>query len=155
MKPLDRQFNVAVLHLAGMLHPTGFNVSDVAPNTLAEVNESIASGRLTVWSGASEATIFGDREVNYAFRAWHDWTHWRGQRPFTRDGEVATARDQQQHIRLVYGNGKISKRMQALVWAEVVGQLEYQELWGNFPTDQRAFVEAYLRDPGAAVKGVF
>ena len=37
-QPLNRQFNVAVLHMANKLHPCGFNVSDVAPDTLEGIN---------------------------------------------------------------------------------------------------------------------
>jgi len=150
-QPLNRQFNVAVLHIADKLFPRGFAVSAIAPSTFEELNTAFIwaerGGQYPVWSGGSEATIFGDREVNYAFRAWHDWTHWRGQHAFTWEGEIATARDQIGHIRALYGHGKVADDMCALIWAEVVGQLHHQSLHGEFPVDQRAFVVDYLANP--------
>ena len=38
----------------------------------------------------ADNTIFGAPEVNYAFRAWHDWCHWMGGFDFSLYGECAT-----------------------------------------------------------------
>jgi hypothetical protein len=55
------------------LFPTGYDVSDDAPSTFRGLCKHLDSGgRMTVYRGGSEATIFADNEVNYAFRAFLD-----------------------------------------------------------------------------------
>lgn len=144
-KPLCTRFNVATLHIASRLMPCGFDVLDVAPATLDASQAYLArTGRIGVWEGASDRTIFGDAEVNYAFRAWHDWTHLRHGFAFNERGEAYTAATQQKHLRTVYGAGILTEWHCALVWAEVVGQSDFQRLHGIFPEDQRAFTQAWL-----------
>lgn len=150
--PLSRAFNVATLQIAARLFPCGFDVRADAPDSLERlVSETAATGRLAVWSGASEQTIFGDPEVNWAFRAWHDWHHYRHRLPFTPEGEREAAAGQQRDIRALYGRGPTADHFCALVEAEVVGQLHHQQRHGAFPEDQAGFVAAYLVDPTAAL----
>ena len=33
------------------------------------------TGKIHIWTGASENTIFGDEKINHYFRAWHDYIH--------------------------------------------------------------------------------
>lgn len=143
-KPLSMHFNVAVLHIASQLFPCGFDVADKAPATYADLCEHVAkTGRIAVWSGASDQTMFGDPEVNYAFRAWHDWCHYRGAHTFTREGEAAVAEMQKQHVRTLYGRD--AELFCALIDCEVMGQREYADAHdGQFPDDQMAFARAYL-----------
>lgn len=141
--PLDAGFNVAVQTIARRLFPTGYDVAEEAPATLEQLNAHIAAtGRMLVWSGASERTIFDDAETNYAFRAWHDWCHWKGQLPFNEEGERAAYAMQLDHLRTVYGE---RPEWEAILHAEVVGQFDYAAEHGHFPEDQRAFVASYLQ----------
>lgn len=143
--PLDRGLNVAILHIASRLFPTGFDVGANAPETFEAINEHIArTGRMLVWNGASENTIYDDAEVNYAFRAWHDWCHWFGHFDFSLGGERLAAEMQKAHLRSLYVGCKELTRWEAIIDAEVNGQAAYAEYWGIFPNHQRAFVEAYL-----------
>ena len=81
---LSRKLNAAVLAMVNNLLPMGYDVSDNAPDTYEKlVNHVNKTGRILVWSGASETTIYGDREVNYAFRAWHDYVHFTHQLGFS------------------------------------------------------------------------
>lgn len=94
MKPayriLDIGFNVAVAHLADKTARSFGSLT--LPHTYEELIHQIeAHGIFVVWSGASEHTIFGDPEINYAFRAWHDWCHWRRKSDFSPSGEIAVA----------------------------------------------------------------
>ncbi|MDO8839639.1 MAG: hypothetical protein Q7V31_11995 [Parvibaculum sp.] len=160
MKAFNRMLNVATMHIASRLFPCGFDVTaDLleAPDTLARLNAHIAeTGRMLVWSGASRATIFGDEQVNWAFRAWHDFHHWKGQHDFTLRGELATAQAQQADLAAVYGAGPHTEAMQALVAAEVHGQTLYAHYHdGNPPTNQRAFTLHYMVNPLAAVVSDF
>jgi hypothetical protein len=42
-----------------------------------------------------------------------------------------------------------------LINAEVNGQLQHQQLHGEFPVDQKGFVEAYLVNKGEALSKVW
>jgi hypothetical protein len=143
--PLSIRFNVAVLHIAGRLWPRGYDVSDDAP---ADFPSMIAryetTGRHTVWAGASDRTIFGDPEVNYAFRAWHDWHHIQFRHDFSDAGERNVYEGQRADLRKVYGNGDTFRHLDRYLKAEVLGQLEYKKAWGAFPEDQRGFVRCYV-----------
>lgn len=148
--PFDRGFNVAVLHMASRLFPTGFDVSNHAPETYRELVSHVSStGRMLVYSGGSEKTIYDDSEVNYAFRAWHDWCHLKGGFDTVSDGESAACMMQQQHLFQIYGDA--SRKWSRILDAEIIGQALYHDHHRSFPDDQRAFVEVYLRNPQLAV----
>lgn len=143
MDPETRDYlTAASIRFARQVWPFGFDVADEAPDTLAKLRAEVkARGKMTVWSGASEHTIFGSAEANYHFRAWHDWCHWRYRLPFTAEGERAAAYVQVAHIARVYGDDELAAEMAAWVLAEVIGQAEYQAEHGEFPADQVAFDE--------------
>jgi hypothetical protein len=143
---LDIHFNVAVLTICKRLLPEGYDVAIDAPETYEQLIARLDSGeRMLVYSGGSERTIYGDPEVNYAFRAWHDWCHWRGRHDFSYAGERAACEMQGAHLVTVYGDCPRTRRWRRILRAEVIGQREYFDHHGVFPDDQRAFVEAYLR----------
>lgn len=140
LKPLFPSFNAATLHMAGRTNPRGWNVSANAPSTLAELKRRAKRDRrITVSSLNSELTIYGDPEVNYAARAWHDACHVLANAPFNDAGERAVAELQKSQLRAVYGEAS-SRLFCRIVDAEVVGQLDYKAANGEFPRDQRAFV---------------
>lgn len=148
-KPLDIGFNVAVRHIASRLFPCGFDTTPdatLAPSTLDGLKAHIAAtGRMLVWSGASDATIFACPETNHAFRAWHDWCHWRFSLPFDLAGERAAAAVQKGHLATIYGRSHPDlARWQRLVDIEVTGQVEHYEATGEFVEDQMAFALARL-----------
>lgn len=133
-KGLDRSFNAAVLQLASRLFPTGFDVAyeGTAPETLEAVNAAVAGGRMVVSGDNCEGTAFGDVETDLAFRAWHDWTHWKHQLPFTLEGETATAWMQIDMLRQL---GLWSPLRRDWLLAEVVDQARYFADTGVFPED--------------------
>lgn len=150
---LDRGLNCAVQHIASRLFPTGFDVGDVAPDTFDSLRDHVQrTGRMLVWSGASDRTIFGDPEINYAFRAWHDWCHLYGNGgqgfPFTREGEAGAVALQQDHLRALYGDTAQTRKWCAILDCEVNGQAQYQAETGQFPADQVAFTIDYLTRKG-------
>ena len=143
--PLDRSFNVVVNQMASRLFPRGFDVVPDAPDTLDKLIALVDScGRFKVWNGASDKTIFDCAETNYAFRAWHDWCHWKYGFGFDKQGETLALEMQKSHVVKLYGNGPDSKRWLAILEAEVIGQLEYLEDHGKFPDDQREVTRRYL-----------
>ena len=144
-KPLDRAFNVAVIHMANRLFPTGFDVSSTAPDTFEKLKAHVATtGRMCVWSGASDATIFDDAEVNWAFRAWHDFCHVFGNYDFTFMGELNAALMMAEQLREVYGCDERSQRFVNIIMCEVVGQTRHFMATGEFVQDQMTFARDYL-----------
>lgn len=142
--------NAAVLHMAHRTNPRGWDVEMDAPATLDELRHCVAmNGRLTVWSGGSDDTIFGDDEINFAFRAWHDNAHLRAGLPFgTGDVKVDYPAEQAAlsimlaDLAKVYGPGRASE-WAPILHAEVLGQAQYHCGEGHFPVNQRAFSLAY------------
>jgi len=145
MQPLDTGLNVAIMHIATKLFPTGFDVSPNAPNTFEELKAHLDTGkRMVVFSGGSDASIYADPEVNWCFRAWHDWCHWRGNHPLSLAGECATCAMQAQHLLTLYGNGPSVRRWIAILHAEIIGQADFYRDHGHFPDNQYEFVTRYL-----------
>ncbi len=148
-QPLDRGLNAAILSIAHQLFPTGYDISEQAPSTYEDLVAHLNSGnRMVVFSGGCEKTIYADREVNYAFRAWHDWCHWRGQHNFSLEGEVAVWEMQCRHIVTRYGISNTQMRWIFILHAEVVGQRIYYEKHRAYIDNQYAFVASY---PGVSV----
>jgi hypothetical protein len=113
-----------------------YNVSDVAPDTFETLKSNVVS-ILTVWSGASDKTIYGDAAVNHAFRAWHDSLHLKLNAPFTLEGEILVAKFQ--------ANALKNDALGAIIMAEVQGQAEYFAKHGTFPENQVEFIQSYLK----------
>lgn len=147
--PFSTELNCAVLKIANRLFPTGFDVSDDAPESLTELVGIIENtGRMVVSDANSESTIFGSVEVNCAFRAWHDWCHWKGRFPFTLEGERQAYEMQIEHLKTV---GCWSAGVEALLDIEINGQAAYFEEHKEFPEDQRAFTRVELNRRGITV----
>lgn len=150
-KPLDRHLNAAVLAMAARLFPTGFDVSPDAPSSLRALNTLLGKpeapkpgARMVVFDGGSAHTIYADDEVNYAFRAWHDWTHWRYQFDFSLAGERATYMAQVFHLVKAYGDCDTVTRWSNILHAEIVGQAEYYARHKRYVGRQLDFVRACL-----------
>ena len=151
-KPLDRGLNAAILHIAGKLFRTGYDVSADAPSTFKALKAHLDAGkRMVVYNGGSDRTIYDDDEVNFAFRAWHDWCHWRYGLSFSPAGEMATCIAQISHLKELFGQSQTTERWADILWAEVAGQSQYYARHKAFVQDQRGFVEAYLVDSEAAL----
>jgi len=150
---LDRELNLAIHHITSRLLPTGFDVSENAPATFEGLIAHLDNGkRMVVFSGGSTATIYADPDINYAFRAWHDFCHWRGEHDLSLDGEAATCLMQCRHLRHFYSNERKLRRWSLILRAEVIGQGRYFHYHKHFPANQRGFVEAYLNDASQALR---
>lgn len=150
--PMDRGLNAAILHVANRLFPCGFDVCDVAPDTFDGLKAHVEiTGRMLVWNGASDRTVFADDEVNFAFRAWHDLRHLTADAPFTPEGEAAACEAQIADLVTLFGDDERTRRWAAIMRAEVNGQVAHLERHGAFPVDQAGFVAAWLVDADAAL----
>ena len=142
---LDSGFNVAVNHIASRVLPCGFDISSDAPGDYESlIKHYEKTGRVCVWDGASDQTIFGCPETNYAFRAWHDARHITARADFSLEGEVETCKAQCRDIYSLFGDGSTAIRYSRYLWAEIVGQAKYNLINGGFPVDQIGFVRAWL-----------
>jgi hypothetical protein len=128
--------NNAVLTMAKGLR---YTVADLAPNTTADLFNQ-GNTNLVIWSGASDATIYGDAHVNWAFRAWHDALHIKHGLIFSIDAEIELARIQASQCSSVL--------MAELVYCEIAGQAEALRQTGKFISDQAAFTLQYLQARG-------
>lgn len=153
-EPLDAELNHAVLYCAKRCWPMGWRASEQAPRTYSELCANVrynSECSVVVWNGGSERTIFGSPEVNYAFRAWHDFYHYRYQQEFTPAGEAVCANLQIRQMQLHFGENAKTARWADIIRAEINGQLEYEQRYGEFPDNQRGFIEAYLVNKEAAL----
>ena len=146
VQPLDIMFNACVQTICKRVWPQWFDVSQDAPDTLEKLQAEYAErGRITVWEGASDKTIFGDPQINHMFRAWHDWCHLMGRCDFSIEGEQAAACMQMEHVKTLFGDGDTGQHFCRIIEAEVIGQALYEQLHSSFPEDQMQFVKAYLK----------
>ncbi len=152
---LDLAFNAAVQTMARKVWRNGYDVSNdpcyaAQDDHLAYFDQISEDRRVTIYTGGSEHTIFGEPEINWDFRAWHEWTHYILRQPFTLDGELAVAHRQCEDLARVYGHEARTARWQQLIMAEVYGQALYYKRNGRFPIAQSMFDQTYLLDPEAA-----
>jgi hypothetical protein len=144
IEPLNRAFNVAVNHITSKILPCGFDVSADAPTSYDDLCAHYKrTGRILVWNGGIDNTIFADPETTFAFRAWHDSRHVMCRFDFSMTGEIQTCNAQIADIMVIY-SGQTADDFAELIRAEVIGQAEYKERYGGFPLDQMGFVRAYL-----------
>lgn len=152
LSPFDQGLNDAIIEITNRLVGP-FKVSNDAPGTFRELKAHLDTGkRVVVAREGSEQTIFGDPEVNYAFRAWHDWCHWKGGYDFSIEGEMATCNMQIEQLYAIFGVSETTKRWSRYIIAEVIGQRRYYERYREYLSDQRAFVTAYMHDPTQALQ---
>ena len=143
---IDKAFNAAVLHIAGKLNPCGWDIvpERYAPSTLGELRMVHAiTGRIAISGANSDRTIFGDPEVNFAFRAWHDWHHLKLGAQFDPAGELAVANSQAGDLIALYG-AAVSRPWRKLLEIEINGQVRYFAYHNCFPDDQIGFARAQL-----------
>lgn len=149
--PFDPKLNAAIIYITTQLVGR-FEVADNAPSTFQQLHAHLEAGKtLVVASEGSSNTVFCMPEVNYAFRAWHDWCHWWGGFDFSMIGETATCGLQIGHLKQFYGRNDQTEVWANLLTAEIIGQRQYYERHGVYVEDQRGFSRAYRRDANLAL----
>lgn len=148
MIPVYRPLNRIVRGMVATMCPSGF---DVAPVDACDTMDKLVShvgrvGRIVVWAGSSERTVFGNRADNWRFRAWHDATHLALGEGFDRRGELATLREQIRRVVALRLPLTVERNVCRLLDIEVRGQLAYLDRFGAFPDDQRAFAGEVWRE---------
>lgn len=151
--PLFPLFNVCVTMMARKVWPQGYDVSmDDAPDSLKRLKKEYAErGRITVYGGHSDRTIYDSAEVNQDFRAWHDWCHLTRDADFSLKGEQRAFQEQARHVIEHYGNGDTGRELVRILHAEVMGQALYYQVHKKYVIDQRAFVLAFMHQDPALI----
>lgn len=146
-------FNACVMFMARRVWPQGYDLSSTdAPDSLKRLKQEFQHrGRITVYEGGSEMSIYGDAGVNQDFRAWHDWCHLALDANFTLEGETRACELQARHIRGRYGDGDTGRALIRVLEAEIIGQALYWRKYRKYVVNQRAFVLAYMSHPGHAL----
>ncbi len=103
------------------------------------------TGKLLVWRGESNDTIFSLPDFNYMFRAWHDFHHITKQLPFDTEGEAMVATYQSQDIHAMALPAHIKHFCIALIDCEVNGQIEHYDRTGEFLVNQKTFACDYMQ----------
>ncbi|HEY6019363.1 MAG TPA: hypothetical protein VIY48_05490 [Candidatus Paceibacterota bacterium] len=147
---LFHDFDRVSRHMAAIKCPQGWRPTLHAPNTLAELKETVNDhGIIPVSRDFSEHTIYDDPAGNWAFRAWHDATHLAIDGEFDRAGELAVFREQCADMRdrwpaFIPWSEEHFAMMVNIIRCEIVGQFDYNETYGDYPQYQRKFTTDYL-----------
>lgn len=150
MKPMYPHLNTAVTMICNILMPEGFDTTadEYKTDSLEKIYQYYRDeGRVLVWTGASDNTIFGDPSVNHAFRAWHDYIHITKGFAFNVQGERLAYLEHCKQIDLYLSHrfNRLDRlHMFRMLDIEVNYQACHMQMWGEFPVDQRAFMKQHL-----------
>lgn len=123
----------------------GYIECENAPNDfeslMAAFKDSVTQRKaLPVFSGASEGTIYPNKEGNWSFRFVHDVYHALGKHDFSLDGESIVAKMHVEEVSTFFGKDSIEAK---LIRADTLGQVEYFAKTGEFPDVQLPYVMEY------------
>jgi len=120
------------------------------PDLAAMRRQYFTMHSITVWTGASDRTIYIRRDVNTAFRFWHDYVHIVHNLGFTYEDERKVNYIQRKtieyHVNKRRGilHDDVIDAVLELFDADTNGQLEYHAMTGEFPHDQLHFAKCVL-----------
>jgi len=123
-----------------------FNPEDISATFEAHKKTFNTTGKIHIWTGCSEGTIFGSEEINHKFRAWHDFTHIKNNLGYSQTEEAIVSDIQKNELPK---NWIFEKD---LIHAEIVGQAHFNFLNNSFLNNQRKFTIEYFFSPFAALK---
>lgn len=148
--PIDPEFNLAVLHMAHLAWPNGYDRTPIEPyKDYASMRADwLQRNRIAVYTRYSQRTIFGSSHVNIEFRAWHDSAHLLANADFSFDGELTTYDYQSRQLTQAFPSHPDLNLWHNLLQIEVVEQTREFLRTGLFLTDQRSFAIAKLQTRG-------
>lgn len=110
-----------------------FDASDIEGTFQRHRSRYLQTGEIHVWTGQSDLTIYGDPEINWIARAWHDATHYDCNLSYSTFDEIKVGIIQMKELP---PEGHFEK---LLVHHDVIGQIMYHSEHGHFPLNQRVF----------------
>lgn len=126
-----------------------FDGDDLEGTLKRHIERFRETGKIHVWNGASDNTIFGDATVNTYFRCWHDYIHITSGYGYDLFGETMTMEAQRS---MLPSDWKFERE---LIYSEIVGQALYFQHYGYFLADQRQFTVAFLMNAHGALNTKF
>ena len=122
-----------------------FDSSNIKQTLQNHIQRFKTTGKIFIWTGSSENSIFGSEQMNHFFRAWHDHTHITYQCGFDFAGEAMVASIQGSMLPADFVLEK------ELIMIDIVGLNEYYKIHRVFAKDQRQFTIDYLQNPAKAI----
>lgn len=126
-----------------------------APQTWEALKEwrtaNPTSRRVPVFEGGCYRSVYPSPSDNFTFRAWHDLLHLRLDADFSPGGEALVFFASLIEVSIALPIVSRGTDVLWTLWGDHIGQGLYHGVHGQFPTDQRGFVEAFLEDPGKAL----
>ena len=104
------------------------------------------TGKIYIWKGESENTIFGNEKINHYFRAWHDYIHLNYNLGYSITEESIVCNIQKNQLPQDWYFEK------ELINAEIIGQAHYFYKNNSFLKNQRLFTANYLNNSINALK---
>lgn len=104
------------------------------------------TGKIYIWTGCSENTIFGSPEINHKFRAWHDYIHLNYFLGYSIIEESIVCDIQKDMLPVDW----IFERK--LIECEIRGQAHYFYLNNKFINNQRLFSSLWIQDSIKALR---
>lgn len=102
---------------------------------------------LVVYDGGSANTIFSSPDMNFTFRAFHDFGHLAHRLDFQFKNEMKLGELQANEIYDdLLGTVGIERAnvVRDIVRAEIIGQIEYYQIHRRYIDDQQTYVKGYL-----------
>ena len=96
------------------------------------------TGKIHIWNGASDKTIFGDSIINCKFRAWHDYIHINYNLGYSITEESIVCDIQKDMLPFTWDFEK------KLIECEIRGQVHYFYRNNKFVENQRLFTIKWL-----------
>ena len=121
-----------------------FDGKNIRQSLLRQVERYQKTGKILVWTGASDKTIFGENSSgingNWAFRCFHELIHTSKQLGFDFAGESMVCSIQCSILPVDW----VLER--ELIQIEIIGQNQYFNVHKCFLDDQRRFAIDYMMD---------
>ena len=117
-----------------------FNGDDIEGTFRSHQKRFHEEGVIHIWTGASDSTIFGSNEMNYKFRAWHDYFHITRGFGYDFAGESIVCQIQKEMIPDDWTYEK------ELIHCEIIGQAQFFVYNRYFIDNQRLFTIMYLNN---------
>ncbi|MCQ4140603.1 hypothetical protein [Chryseobacterium sp. EO14] len=122
-----------------------FDGKDIKGTLQRHVDRFKTTGKIHIWKGASNDTIFSEPEKNHFFRAVHEFCHISNGLGFDFIGESIVCALQ---IGMLPNDWIFEKQ---LIVTEIIGQNQYFSIHKEFVRDQRLFSIQYLQNPYKAI----
>ena len=129
-------YQAYLAELLGRVYKGSFTATDNAPETYAGLK---SIGHMYVYAGASDQSIYGSSVSNHLFRAYHDSVHLSHNLTFSSKDEY--------QVGLIQANDftRYSSFAADMIYADVIGQVDYMSIHGCFPVNQIDFIEYYVK----------